>query len=48
MNYVAGLSWAADYAALNRDMMMHLLLKALQRFFAGEIAIRESAVKLSS
>jgi len=30
--YVAGLSWAQDYAALNRDMMMHLVLKALQRF----------------
>jgi len=42
--YVAGLTWAQDYAALNRDMMMHLVLKALQRFFPGDIAIRESAV----
>ncbi|MES2354626.1 MAG: RtcB family protein [Pseudomonadota bacterium] len=42
--YVAGLSWAQDYAALNRDMMMHLVLKALQRSFAGEITIRDSAV----
>jgi tRNA-splicing ligase RtcB len=42
--YVAGLTWAQDYAALNRDMMMHLVVKALQRFFPGEIAIRESAV----
>jgi tRNA-splicing ligase RtcB len=33
-----------DYAALNRDMMMHLVLRALQRFYPGEIAIGESAV----
>ena len=42
--YVEGLAWAQDYAALNRDMMMHLVLRALQRFFPGGIAIRESAV----
>jgi tRNA-splicing ligase RtcB (3'-phosphate/5'-hydroxy nucleic acid ligase) len=42
--YVAGLTWAQDYAALNRDIMLHLVLKALARFFPGEIAIRESAV----
>jgi tRNA-splicing ligase RtcB (3'-phosphate/5'-hydroxy nucleic acid ligase) len=42
--YVEGLTWAQDYAALNRDTMMHLVLRALQRFFPGEIAIGESAV----
>jgi tRNA-splicing ligase RtcB len=42
--YVAGLTWAQDYAALNRDMIMHLVLRALRRFFPGEIAVRESAV----
>lgn len=42
--YVEGLTWAQDYAALNRDTMMHLVLRAMQRFFPGEIAISESAV----
>ncbi len=42
--YVEGLSWAQEYAALNRDVMLHLVLRALARFFDGDIAIRESAV----
>ena len=42
--YVEALAWAQDYAALNRDLMMHLVLAALRRFFPGEIAIGESAV----
>jgi tRNA-splicing ligase RtcB (3'-phosphate/5'-hydroxy nucleic acid ligase) len=42
--YVAGLRWAQDYAALNRDVMLHLVLRALARFFAQDIAVRESAV----
>ena len=42
--YVAGLRWAQDYAALNRDVMMHLVLRSLARFFPLEIAVRESAV----
>jgi len=42
--YVEALSWAQDYAALNRDVMLHLVVRALQRFFPGEIAAPESAV----
>jgi tRNA-splicing ligase RtcB len=42
--YVEGLLWAQDYAALNRDTMMHLVLRALARFFPGDIAVEASAV----
>ena len=42
--YVTALGWAQDYAALNRDTMMHLVLAALERFFPAPIAIAESAV----
>ena len=42
--YVAGLNWAQDYAALNRDLMVDLIVRALQRFFPGEVVVRESAV----
>jgi tRNA-splicing ligase RtcB len=42
--YVEGLAWAQDYAALNRDVMLNLVLAALRRFFAGDIALMETAV----
>ena len=42
--YVEALSWAQDYAALNRDLMVDLIVRALQRFFPGEVVVRESAV----
>jgi len=42
--YVTGLRWAQDYAALNRDAMLHLVLHALSRFFPHAIAISDSAV----
>ena len=42
--YVEGLRFAQDYATLNRDVMMHLVLHALRRFFPRDIAVRESAV----
>ncbi len=42
--YVAGLTWAQDYAALNRDLMVDLIVRSLQRFFEGEVVVRESAV----
>ena len=42
--YVAGLTWAQDYAALNRDLMVDLIVRALQTFFPGEVVVRESAV----
>ena len=41
--YVEGLAWCQDYAALNRDLMLHLVHKALERalnrtiLFEGEI-----------
>jgi len=42
--YVAALGFAQDYAALNRDVMLHLVLRALERFFAGRLGIIETAV----
>ncbi len=42
--YVEGLTWAQDYAALNRDLMLDLIVGALQRFFPGEVVVREAAV----
>ena len=42
--YVEGLRFAQDYAALNRDVMLHIVLRALSRFFPRDIAIHESAV----
>lgn len=42
--YVAALTWAQDYAALNRDLMVDLIVRTLQRFFSGEVVVRESAV----
>jgi tRNA-splicing ligase RtcB (3'-phosphate/5'-hydroxy nucleic acid ligase) len=42
--YVEGLGWAQDYAALNRDLMVALVLQALRRFFPGPLAVGESAV----
>ena len=42
--YVEGLRFAQDYAALNRDLMIDLVLAALGRTFPGPIAVRESAV----
>ena len=42
--YVNGLRWAQDYAALNRDLMLFVVLEALAHFFARPIAAAESAV----
>jgi tRNA-splicing ligase RtcB len=42
--YVAGLQWAQDYAALNRDVMLELVVESLRRLFARPIAIRGTAV----
>jgi tRNA-splicing ligase RtcB len=42
--YVEGLRWAQDYAALNRDLMLHAVLKALHAAFGRDIATAESAV----
>ncbi len=42
--YVEGLNWAQDYAALNRDLMLDLVVRALQRFFRCEWVVRDAAV----
>lgn len=43
-DYVAGLRWAQDYAALNRDMMMHFVLEALGDVLDRPITTIERAV----
>jgi len=42
--YVEGLRFAQDYAALNRDVMVDVVLSALARFFPTEVAVHEAAV----
>ena len=42
--YVGGLRFAQDYAALNRDVMLFIVVEALARFFPRPIAVDESAV----
>jgi tRNA-splicing ligase RtcB len=42
--YVEGLNWAQDYAALNRDLMLDLVVRALQQFFRCELVVRDVAV----
>lgn len=37
--YAAGMHWAQDYAALNRDLMQHLILKVLREFFGERFAV---------
>lgn len=43
--YIEGLRWAQDYAAHNRALMLHAVLKALREEFDREIATFESAVQ---
>lgn len=42
--YVAGLRWAQDYAALNRDVMMHLAIEAVEHALDRGIGTHETAV----
>ena len=42
--YVEGLRWAQDYAAHNRKLMLHAVLKALRDEFRREIGTAEHAV----
>jgi tRNA-splicing ligase RtcB len=42
--YVEGLTWAQDYAALNRDIMLDLIVRALQQFFRCDLVARDVAV----
>lgn len=43
--YVEGLRWAQDYAAHNRNLMLHAVLKALRAEFGREIGTAQHAVK---
>jgi tRNA-splicing ligase RtcB len=43
--YVAGLRWAQDYAAHNRALMLHAVLKALHEEFGRHVATFENAVQ---
>ena len=42
--YVEGLRWAQDYAAYNRALMMHSVLKVLRAEFGRDVATDEHAV----
>jgi len=42
--YVGGLRFAQDYAALNRDVMLFIVVEALAHFFERPLVIAESAV----
>lgn len=42
--YVEALRWAQDYAAHNRDLMLHAVLTALNEAFGREVATAEHAV----
>jgi tRNA-splicing ligase RtcB len=42
--YVEGLRWAQDYAAHNRALMLHAVLKALNELFGREVATSKHAV----
>ena len=42
--YVEGLRWAQDYAAHNRNLMLHAVLKALHAQFGRDIGTAEHAV----
>jgi tRNA-splicing ligase RtcB len=42
--YVEGLRWAQDYAAHNRNLMLHAVLKALRAEFGRDVATAEHAL----
>ena len=42
--YVEGLRWSQDYAAHNRNLMLHAVLKSLREEFGREIGTSEHAV----
>lgn len=42
--YVEGLRWAQDYAAHNRNLMLHAVLKAMREEFGRDIGTAEHAV----
>lgn len=42
--YVEALLWAQDYAALNRELMLHLLLKVMRKHFGEKFELTDSAI----
>lgn len=42
--YVEGLTWAQDYAAHNRNLMTHAVLKALREVFGRDVATTARAI----
>ena len=42
--YTQALTWAQDYAALNRDLMLFRVMRALHRSFGREVGTSESAI----
>lgn len=43
-SYVEGMLWAQDYAALNRDMMFHLVTKVLKRIYGDRFSVMDQVV----
>jgi tRNA-splicing ligase RtcB (3'-phosphate/5'-hydroxy nucleic acid ligase) len=42
--YTQALSWAQDYARLNRDVMLHLVIKAVEKTLGRSLSITDEAV----
>jgi len=42
--YTQALSWAQDYARLNRDVMLHLVIQAVQKTLGRSLSITDEAV----
>ena len=42
--YTAALSWAQDYARLNRDVMLHLMIRAVEKSLGRSLGITDEAV----
>jgi len=42
--YTTALSWAQDYARLNRDVMLHLVIKAVEKTLGRSLSITDEAV----
>jgi len=42
--YVEALLWAQDYAAINREMMLHLLMKVMRKQFGDKFNVTDKAV----
>ena len=42
--YTKALSWAQDYARLNRDVMLHLVIQAVEKTMGRALAITDEAV----